>query len=206
MLELVHRPDHRYLLNLEEASRVLALPLAANRLEWHPFGTYAVPLARRVDGSGSWVRRLHLWHPETTPVGETSIYGVHTHSGMASSHVLVGTLEHHLYAFEADEAGPWRERSRECDRSTRLTAHLKGPTTSGMTHSFPAHQAHGVSKPPGFAISLFEQREEPRTRPFTTWQRLDGPEESLIEAAPIDPKRVLKEARGLIEVTLYRVA
>lgn len=206
MFHLVHQRDLSYLDHLEEARRVLALPIDANGLEWHPFGTYAVPLARRVDGDEAWVRRLHLWHPETTPVGETSIYGVHTHSGLASSHVLVGTLQHHLYAFEPAEDGAWREASRDGTAYAQLTAHLQGPTIAGTTHTFPAHQAHGVSKPPGYAISLFEQREEPRTKPFTTWQRLDGPEEGLLEHAPIDPVRVLREARVLVEEALYRSA
>lgn len=205
MLRLVHRPDTAFVAHLEEASRVLALPIPESGLDWHPFGTYAIPLPRRVDGDDVWSRRLHLWHPETTPVGETSIYGVHTHSGDAASHVLVGTLDHHLYAFMQDANGDWREASRDSERRATLSAHLQGPTTAGTSHTFPAHQAHGVSKPPGFAISLFEQREEPRTRPFTTWQRLDGPAEALVERAPIEPRRVLREARGLIEEALYAV-
>jgi hypothetical protein len=205
MLRLHHARDPAYLAHLEEARRVLALPVEASGLHWHPFGVFAIPLARRVVDGAVWSRRLHLWHPEATPVGETSPYGVHTHSGTATSHVLAGTLHHHLYAFREEEDGNWRQASRAGETRAVLRDHVEGATDEGMLHTLPGNQAHGVSKPPGFAISLFEQLEEGRRDPFTTWQRLDAPAEALVTRAPVDLKRVLKEARGLIEEAIYVV-
>lgn len=199
----VHHPDRDRLLHLDEARRVLSLPLEANGLHWHPFGVFGIPLAKRYVDDEVWVRRLHVWHPETNPVGESSLYGVHTHSGTASSHVLVGALTHHLYAFRPDPDGAWLEANTDGKRHARLTAHVQGDTVAGVTHTFPAHHPHGVSKPPGFAISLFEQREEGRAQPFTTWQRLDVPEEALVESAPVDPRMVLREARAVMEEACF---
>lgn len=206
MEPLFHAPDPDHRSHLEEAARILALPAEASGFAWHPFGVFGIPLARRVDGGRTWSRRLHVWHPETTPVGETSQYGVHTHSGTATSHVLVGTLHHHLYAFVADEDGVWLESSRRGSRHATLRAHVQGPTDAGVLHVLPANHPHGVSKPPGFAISLFEQLEEGRAEPFTTWRHLEGPQEELVTRAPVDPKRALREARAVVEEALYAVA
>lgn len=205
MEPLLHARDSAHLEHLEEARRVLALPIEVSGLHWHPFGVFAIPLAKRHADGQVWVRRLHIWHPETTPVGETSPYGVHTHSGTAKSHVLTGTLHHHLYDFSADEAGVWLESSKAGQRRATLQAHIQGPTTAGTTHTLPANHPHGVSKPPGFAISLFEQLEEGRSQPFTTWQRTDAPAEVLVDRAPVDPQRVLVEARLKIEEALFLV-
>lgn len=202
MEPLVHAPDPARLVHLEEALRVLSLPLDVNGLHWHPFGVYGVPLARRVDDGVMYSRRLHLWHPEAVPVGESSLYGVHTHSGTAHSHVLVGTLQHHLYDFVADENGVWKECSKAGQRMAALRTHVQAPTVSGVTHTLPANQAHGVSKPPGWAISLFEQREEGRSQPFTTWQRTDIAEEELLSVGPVPRSAVLAEARALVEDAL----
>jgi hypothetical protein len=202
---LQHAPDEQHLPHLVEALRVLSLPLDVNGLHWHPFGVYGVPLARRVDADAVYSRRLHLWHPEAVPVGETSLYGVHTHSGAAHSHVLVGALQHHLYDFVDDADGVWKRCARADTRMTTLRAHLQAPTSAGVTHTLPAHQAHGVSKPPGWAISLFEQREEGRQAPFTTWQRTDAPDEELQAVGPVPRSQVLGEARGLVEEALARV-
>jgi hypothetical protein len=151
------------------------------------------------------VRRLHLWHPDATPVGPASPYGVHTHSGKASSHVLVGALHHHLYAFRPEEDGQWLESSRDGRRHATLTDHVQGTTAAGMTHTFPAHHPHGVGKPPGFSVSLFEQREEGRAAPFTTWQRLGVAAEPLLDAGPVDVRTVRREALALVEEALYAV-
>ncbi|MBW3584103.1 MAG: hypothetical protein KY455_13510 [Euryarchaeota archaeon] len=205
MEPLFHAPDPDHRSHLEEAARILALPAEASGFEWHPFGVFGIPLAKRVLGDKVWSRRLHVWHPEATPVGETSVYGVHTHSGQATSHVLVGTLHHHLYDFVVAEDGVWLEASPAGKTQATLRTHLQGPTTAGVLHVLPADQAHGVTKPPGFAISLFEQLEEGRPKAFTTWRHLQGPQEELVLRPPVDPKRALREARAVVEEALYAV-
>lgn len=204
MEPLRHDADLLHLDHLNVAQRVLALPVAASGLHWHPFGVYTIPLARRVADDGrAFSRRLHLWHPQGVPVGEASLYGVHTHSGEAQSHVLAGTLHHHLYDFEAEPDGIWRERLNGAERMATLRAHVWGPTATGVTHTLPAEHAHGVSKPPGWAISLFEQHEEGRGQRFTTWQRTDVDEEELVGVGPVPRGQVLEEARALIEEALF---
>lgn len=205
MEPLRQAPDPGHLVHLQDACRVLALPRHANGLRWHPFGVYVVPLPRRVVDGAAWSRRLHVWHPSGTPVGEASPYGVHTHTGTARSHVLAGSLQHHLYDFVADGEGVWQERSEAGTRRTRLQAHVRGVTRAGMVHTLPAHQAHSVGKGADFAVSLFEQVEEGRARPFTTWQRVDVPAEALVRQAPADLDQVLRDARAVVEQALYAV-
>lgn len=205
MEPLQHAPDDRHLPHLEEARRVLALPIGASGLHWHPFGVYTIPMARRTVDGRVWSRRLHLWHPEAVPVGEASPYGVHTHSGTARSHVLAGTLQHHLYEFEADGDGVWSKSALGGGGPTRasLLGHLQAPTVAGVTHTLPAHQPHGVSKPPGFAVSLFEQVEGEGGPPFTTWQRTDVPAEALVLRPPVAVQRVQMEALAVLERALF---
>lgn len=206
MLPLQHARDPHHLDHLEEARRVLALPPDASGFHWHPFGVFAIPLPRRVHGDRVWVRRLHVWHPETTPVSELSIYGVHTHSGTAKSHVVAGTLTHHLYSFRPDEDGIWRECAKGATRMASLVAHVEGPTHQGTTHTLPPNHPHGVSKPPGFAVSLFEQVEPgpgEHGAPFTTWQRTDVPAEALVLRPPVAVQRVREEALAVLERALF---
>jgi hypothetical protein len=193
--------------HLGEACRVLSLPLDVNRLRWHPFGVYTVALGKRTgaDGTG-WSRRLHVWHPDAEPVGDASPYGVHTHSGLARSHVLAGTLHHHLYAFSPDPDGIWLRRPGGGAALERLDAHVWAPTRAGTTHTLPADRPHGVSKPPGFAVSLFEQAGDGAGQPFTTWQRIDVAAESLLHVGPVDAGDVLREARAVVESALAQVA
>lgn len=186
------RQDH-----LLQVARVLALPQEVSGLHWHPFGVYTIPMSKRRDGDATWSRRLHLWHPQAKPVGEASPYGVHTHSGEARSHVLVGSLFHHLYAFRADGDGVWYEDPT--DRQASLVAHVWEETRAGMTHSLPKDHPHGVTKPDGWAISLFEQRDGPAEMPFTTWRRTDVPAEELVRRGPVPLDAVLREARLLID-------
>lgn len=202
---LQHAPDEQHLPHLEEARRVLALPAGASGLHWHPFGVYAVPLARRTVDGCVWSRRLHLWHPEATPVGEASPYGVHTHSGTARSHVLAGTLQHHLYHFEPDGDGAWQRAALGVPEGpAALVAHAEAPTHAGVTHTLPAHQPHGVGKRPAvFAVSLFEQVDEAGGPPFTTWQRTDVPAEALVTRPPVDVGRVRVEALAVLERALF---
>ncbi len=186
---------------------MLALPIEVSRMHWHPFGVYTIPMPKRRTDEGTWSRRLHIWHPSGTPVGEASPYGVHTHSGVAQSHVLAGTLHHHLYAFEADEEGIWdRAALGVPEGRATLTGHVWAPTDAGATHTLPANQPHGVSKPPGFAISLFEQLDGPTEQPFTTWQRTDVPAEELVLKAPAPLAQVLHEATQLLEQALFNAA
>ncbi len=199
-----HERDPLHAEHLEEARRVLALPIAASGLRWHPFGVYVIPLARRhIDGHDR-VRRLHLWHPKAKPVGPASPYGVHTHTGTAYSHVLVGALHHHLYEFRPDAEGTWLRTplGGQPGRET-LVAHAQATTTQAMLHTLPAHQPHSVSKSPGLAISLFEQDEEPAGQPFTTWQQQDIAAEQLVRRAPIPLDQVLTQMRAAIEQALY---
>jgi hypothetical protein len=205
------RQDHDDLhdAHLREAARVLALPLDVNRLRWHPFGVYAVPLGPRTDAHGTWSRRLHVWHPLARPVGEASPYGVHTHSGRARSHVLVGALRHHLYEFAPDADGAWRRArlTRPAGRA-RLVAHASATTGAGTTHTLPPDQPHGVTRPAAagarcaWAVSLFEQIEDGGGRPFTTWQRTDAPAEPIHASGPADPADVLRASRVEVEQVL----
>ena len=208
---LHHTANPAHAGHLAEARRVLALPVEASRLHWHPFGVYAVPLAKRHDGARSWSRRLHLWHPDAMPVGEASPYGVHTHTGTARSHVVAGTLQHHLYAFAPDGDGAWQQAELGEPRGrARLVAHLEAPTHAGMTHVLPAHQPHGVSRPPGrvaWAVSLFEQLdplpgEAPATQ-FTTWQRLDVAAEPLVLQPPVPVRAVAAAALAIVDEALH---
>lgn len=198
-----HDPDLAHDAHGAEALRVLALPLEVNGLHWHPFGVFTVPLAKRTDADGTWSRRLHVWHPVAKPVGEASAYGVHTHSGTARSHVLVGALHHHLYAFEADPDGAWQRAVLGVPegRATRV-GHVQATTEAGVTHTLPANRPHGVTKPDGFAISLFEQLDGPTEQPFTTWQRTDVSEEPLVRQAPVPLRQVAFEALSLLEQTV----
>lgn len=193
---MVHRePNPRFDEHVAEAIRVLELPIEVSGLHYHPFGVYSIPLAKRSDETGSWSRRLHLWHPEATPVGEASPYGVHTHSGPARSHVLVGSLYHHLYQFEADEAGVWeRACLGEPEGRATLRDHQLAETKAGETHTFPANHAHGVTKPEGWSISLFSQLDGPTTQEFTTWQRTDVPPQPLRRKGPVELETVRREA------------
>ena len=194
-MEVVRAPNPRFDEHVAEAIRVLELPLEVNGLHYHPFGVYSVPLAKRTDEEGAWSRRLHLWHPDAVPVGEASPYGVHTHSGPARSHVLVGSLFHHLYRFEADVGGVWqRARLGEPEGMATLCEHVCATTETGQTHVFPANHAHGVSKPDGWSISLFSQLDGPTTQAFTTWQRTDVPAEPLLRAPPVPVGVVQAEA------------
>ncbi len=183
---------------------MLALPISESGMHWHPFGVYTIPMAKRTAGDATWSRRLHIWHPEATPVGEASPYGVHTHSGVAQSHVLAGTLFHHLYAFEPDAEGVWHEAPTDGGRRATLLSHLQAATKAGVTHTLPANQAHGVSKPPGFAISLFEQEDGPTVQPFTTWQRTDVAAEELVLRPPVPVSQVWREATAVLEQALYQ--
>ncbi len=201
---LLHAPDDAHIAHLEQARRMLSLPIEESGMHWHPFGVYTIPMTKRSDGDTTWSRRLHIWHPAGTPVGEASPYGVHTHSGVARSHVLSGTLFHHLYAFEPDVDGVWKEAPTEGGRMATLLGHLQAPTTAGVTHTLPANQPHGVSKPPGFAISLFEQEDGPTTQPFTTWQRTDVAAEELVLRPPVPVSQVWREATMVLEQALYK--
>jgi len=202
-VQVTHVPDAARAAHLEEARRVLALPLSANALRWHPFGVYAIPLARRGLDGQVWSRRLHLWHPDAEPVGERSPYGVHTHTGRARSHVLVGTLHHHLYAFAADEDGAWQRAALGVPEGrAAMLAHVQAPTPAATTHELPADHPHGVTKPPGWAVSLFEQMESPGGSAFTTWRRLGGEPEEPDLRGPVPPGEVLREARALVEQAL----
>lgn len=204
---LRHDPDPAHAAHLEEVRRVLALPLEVTGFRWHPFGVYTAPLAKRSDAAGTWSRRLHVWHPAARPVGPASPYGIHTHSGMARSHVVVGTIHHHLYDFVADADGVWqRARLGTPEGPASLSAHVWGPTTQGMTHTFPKDQPHGVTKPDGWAVSLFEQLDGPTEQPFTTWQRTDVPAEELERTGPVPAKTVLQEARSVVDQALARCA
>lgn len=193
-LQHVHNPAlHEH---VAQARRVLELPVEVSGLRWHPFGVYTLPLSKRADDEGrSWSRRLHVWHPAAEPVGESSAYGVHTHSGEAHSHVLVGALEHHLYDFARDADGIWRTAVVEGDqwRST-LKGHFHAPTRAGTTHILLAQQPHGVTTPHGFAISLFEQLDTPGPSEFTTWRRTDLPETPLVRTPPVPVGQVQHEA------------
>ncbi|MGB0652468.1 MAG: hypothetical protein ACPGQL_04645, partial [Thermoplasmatota archaeon] len=197
-----HDPNPGFDAHLAEARKVLALPIEVSGLHWHPFGVYAIPLAKRTDASGSvWSRRLHLWHPAGEPVGPASPYGVHTHSGTARSHVLAGRLTHHLYAFEADPEGLWQ---RAClgkpEGRATLLAHLQEDTTSGTTHTLPKDQPHGVTKPDdAFAVSLFEQRGGEKAQEFTTWQRTDVPAQPPVRRGPVPLARVQAEGLAVLD-------
>jgi hypothetical protein len=194
-MEVRREPNTRFGEHLAEAVRVLELPIKASRLHWHPFGVYSIPLAKRTDDEGSWSRRLHIWHPSATPVGESSPYGVHTHSGPAKSHVLIGSLYHHLYKFSPDDNGIWQ---RAClgapEGRATLVDHVWAESTACQTHSFPANHAHGVTKPDGIAVSLFAQLDGPTEQEFTTWQRTDVPAEELVQKGPIPLTQVQFEA------------
>lgn len=184
-MEVRREPNPRFHEHVAEAIRVLELPIEVSGLHWHPFGVYSIPLAKRTDEEGTWSRRLHIWHPSGTPVGEASPYGVHTHSGPARSHVLVGSLFHHLYQFKPDSEGVWE---RAClgkpEGRAALVDHVWAETLSEQTHSFPANHAHGVTKPPGLAVSLFSQLDGPTVQEFTTWQRTDVSAEELVKKGP----------------------
>lgn len=194
-MALQHVVDRAHHEHVVQARRVLELPLEVSRLGWHPFGVYTMPLAKRVDQTGAWSRRLHVWHPGAEPVGETSAYGVHTHSGEAHSHVLVGALEHHLYDFDRDDDGAWHTEIVGGPKWTsRLRGHVHAPTQAGTTHILPAQQPHGVTTPHGFAISLFEQRDTVGPSDFTTWRRTDRPETPLVRAPPVPVAQVQMEA------------
>ncbi|MGB1696839.1 MAG: hypothetical protein ACPHK8_00395 [Thermoplasmatota archaeon] len=197
----VHRePNPRFAEHVAEAIRVLQLPTEVSGLHYHPFGVYSVPLAKRTDEEGTWSRRLHLWHPEATPVGEASPYGVHTHSGPARSHVLYGSLYHHLYQFEADAAGVWQRACLgEPEGRATLLDHVFAETRTGQTHSFPANHAHGVTKPDGWSISLFSQLDGPTTQEFTTWQRTDVSAEPLLRKGPVPVTEVARDALLCLE-------
>lgn len=202
-MELVQARDSDPIGHLEVARKALALPIEASRLHWHPFGVYTLPLGKK-DG---WSRRLHVWHPSGTPVGEASPYGVHTHSGQARSHVLTGTLHHHLYAFEADAEGIWQRACLgEPEGRATLLAHAWRPTEAGMTHTLPKDTPHGVTKPDGLAVSLFAQEDGPTEQPFTTWQRMDVPAEELVRQAPAPLETVRREAWSAIEARLHTLA
>ncbi len=203
----VHRaPTTGLAEHLQECVRVLGLPLDASGMHWHPFGVYTIPLARRTRENQTWSRRLHIWHPSATPVGPASPYGVHTHTGTGVSHVLVGALHHHLYAFEPMPGGTWRKQPD--DVLCTLVAHVQETTVAGETHMFGAHQPHGVSKPPGLAISLFEQLEDPDVRavaPFTTWQDESLPEEALVRTPPAPLALVQQDALAALDQAVCRL-
>ncbi len=212
---LQHAPNPAHHEHLLAARRVLELPIEVSRLHWHPFGLYTIPLAKRredeTDGGRIWSRRLHIWHPLATPVGEASPYGVHTHTGTAASHVLVGTLHHHLYDFEPDADGIWQRAALGVPEGrATLRGHLQAPTVAGQTHTLPAHQPHGVSKPPGFAMSLFEQLDEPKNpghaAEFTTWQRTDVPAEPLLKTGPVPLAAVQREALLVVDAAIATLA
>ena len=195
-MALQHLPNPAVHDHVAQARRVLELPVEVSGLRWHPFGVYTLPLSKRTDARGrTWSRRLHVWHPEAEPVGETSAYGVHTHSGEAHSHVLGGTLEHHLYQFREDPAGIWHTAVVDGPSWTStLQGHLHASTRAGTTHVLPAQQPHGVSTPHGFAISLFEQIDTPGPSEFTTWRRTDLPETPLVRTPPVPVAQVQQEA------------
>jgi hypothetical protein len=174
-------------------------------MHWHPFGVYAIPMAKRHADGQSWSRRLHLWHPEARPVGIASPYGVHTHSGTAQSHVLLGALHHHLYSFAEDADGAWRMANPKEQGKARLLEHAWGETIGGQTHVLPANQPHGVTKPPGFAVSLFEQLDGEVAQPFTTWQCLEMDPEELEKEGPVSVGEARREAMAMVEETLYGV-
>lgn len=197
-MELQQAPDPDHGVHAAEALKVLRLPVDVSRLRWHPFGVYTVPLAPRSRDGHMWSRRLHVWHPEAKPVGEASPYGVHTHSGLAISHVLVGTLHHHLYAFGPGEG--WQRAALGTPEGTEaLLEHTMAPTHEGTMHTLPKDQPHGVTKPPGLAISLFEQRDGPTEQVFTTWQRTDVPAEPLLRRGPVPVANVRNEALLALE-------
>lgn len=197
---LLHAPDTAVLAHLLEARRILSFPVEVSRLHWHPFGLYTLPLAKRSQEDGTWSRRLHLWHPAATPVGEASPYGVHTHSGTAKSHVLAGALQHHLYEFEEDPVGVWQRAALGVPEGrATLVGHIQAPTLAGMTHTLPANHPHGVTKPPGLAVSLFEQIGEEKSQPFTTWQRTDVPAEVLVREPPVPVQTVQREALAVLD-------
>ncbi len=201
-MEVQQAPNERLADHLQEAARVLALPIEASGMHWHPFGVYTIPLAKReVDGVVR-SRRLHIWHPEADPVGEASPYGVHTHSGPGTSHVLLGALEHHLYFFE-EGPGPWRHVSTAGTQDMALASHVQATTRAGTTHAFPANQPHGVTKPAGWAVSLFEQG--PGDGEFMTWQRQDVPAQPLDRRGPVPIAQVQQEARRLVDQALAAV-
>ncbi len=179
--------------HVAEALRVLELPIEVSGMHWHPFGVYTIPLAKRTGPDGTWSRRMHIWHPSGTPVGPASPYGVHSHTGDALSHVLAGAVHHHLYAFRDDPEGAWQVEPD--GHRASLVAHSTETTTAGMWHSFPADHAHGVTKDPEvMAVSLFAQRDEKGTRPFTTWQRIDLPAEELVRRSPAPLDKVRRDA------------
>lgn len=204
-MDLEHVLDTAHVAHLETARKVLSLPIEVSGLHWHPFGIFAIPLAKRRDGATTYSRRLHIWHPAGRPVGPFSPYGVHTHTGDAQSHVLVGSLQHHLYRFDADPDGIWRECAPGHERMATLRAHAEAETPAGMTHRFPAHHAHGVGAN-GFSISLFEQAGGDKAAPFTTWQRSDGPAEPLVRTPPVAVAQVQQEALLAVEQALYLTA
>lgn len=191
-------PDARRPEHLAEAVRVLSLPVEVTGLRWHPFGVYTLPLAKRTRPDGTWSRRLHVWHPSGEPVGEASPYGVHTHSGPARSHVLLGRLCHHLYAFEEAD-GPWRRTLDGQTSPAALTGHVSAFTATGMTHDLPKDRPHGVTRPGGLAISLFEQRDGPVDQPFTTWQRTDLAPQGLVRRPPTPVDQVRCEALAALD-------
>lgn len=197
----VHRaPDLLLGEHLAEARRVLALPVEVSGLRWHPFGVYTLPLAKRQRPDGTWSRRLHVWHPAAEPVGETSAYGVHTHSGPARSHVVAGALQHHLYAFDEDLEGMWHTQvvGAESWRSS-LRLHLHGATRAGEVHELAAQQPHGVTTPHGWAVSLFEQLDTPGPSRFTTWRRTDLPETPLVRTPPVPVRDVQRQALAFLD-------
>jgi hypothetical protein len=196
IVAIAHAPNPAHHEHVVHARRVLELPVDVSALRWHPFGVYTLPLGKRTDDAGRlWSRRMHVWHPDAIPVGETSAYGVHTHSGEAHSHVLIGALEHHLYEFEKDDSGIWHTAVVDGPewRST-LRVHMQAPTPAGTTHILSAQQPHGVTTPHGFAISLFEQLDTPGPSDFTTWRRTDLPETPLVRTPPIPIRHVQREA------------
>ncbi len=201
-----HDPDLLHDHHVRDARRVLALPVEVTGLRWHPFGLFTMPLPKRTDARGTWSRRLHVWHPDGRPVGEASPYGVHTHSGPARSHVLLGALEHHLYAFEEDPQGVWQ---RAClgrgEGNASLVGHTQATTRAGTTHSLPANQPHGVTKGDGLALSLFEQLDGPKAQEFTTWQRTDVPAEELVRRGPVPPSQAALEALVALDSVLVQV-
>lgn len=196
-MEVARAPNPDHARHVEHARRILELPIEASGLRWHPFGVYTMPLSKRTDpASGVTLsRRLHVWHPAAEPVGETSVYGIHTHSGTAHSHVLAGALEHHLYDFAEDPDGIWATGIVEGRQwRSALLGHVSAPTRAGATHTLPAQQPHSVSTPHGWAISLFEQVDTPPPSQFTTWRRTDLPETPLVRTPPVPVRQVQQEA------------
>lgn len=205
-MEIQHAPDALHGEHLAEARRVLALPLQESGLHWHPFGVYVIPMAKRVVDGVAWSRRLHVWHPLARPVGESSPYGVHTHSGTARSHVVVGALHHHLFEFAPDPDGKWQEATLgDPIGRSRLVGRVQATTSAGMVHTLPPDTPHAVTKPEGLAVSLFEQVGKKEARPFTTWQRLDVPAEALLRQGPVPVGQVREEALMALDVALHRV-